>query len=303
MHTTGWDVMTGPGVTALGLAASRAIESGRPDRLIDDPFALALYEAADADLPMPVTWPPPGEPVSDTEGLYLHGSRYIGLRTRFYDDVVTSAASEGIRQVVALGAGLDTRAYRLDLPPEMHMLEVDQGGVLSYKDHVLNRLGATPVCRRSAVAADLCDDWPAALIGAGLDTGHPAVWLAEGLLAYLDPDARRALLASISDMAGPGSRLALEHIVGDPAAAGRLKAMAERSRLPMDRLIVGGEGDDPAQLLAAAGWQTETASADEVARRYGRDLSDPFAPPGARPATEPPWLETTFVTALLSVAP
>lgn len=297
-HTTGWDVTTGPGVTALGLAAARAVESGRPDRLIDDPFARVLYEDADAGLPMPVTWPS-GGPVSDTEALYLHGSRYIGLRTRFYDDVVIAATNAGIRQVVLLGAGLDTRAYRLELPPEAHVLEVDQPGVLGFKDRVLAKLGATPACRRSSVAVDLRDDWASALLGAGLDTGHPVAWIAEGLLAYLNPDARRALLASISDLACPGSRVALDHIVGDPAAGGRLTAMAERSRLPMDRLIVGGEGDDPARLLATAGWQAETASVDEVARLYGRDLSDPFAPPGVQPATEPPWLETTFVTAVL----
>lgn len=297
-YTTGWDVTTGTGVTALGLAAARAIESDRPDSLIEDPFARDLYEAADAGLPMPLAWPTPNEQVSDTDALYLHGSRYIGLRTRFYDDALIAATRAGIGQVVLLGAGLDTRAYRLDIPPAVHVLEVDQKGVLDYKDKVLTRLRATPAPRRTAVAADLRDDWVSALLGAGLDTAQPVAWLAEGLLAYLDPDARRLLLVSISNLACPGSRIALEHIVGDPAANGRLTAMTERSGLPMDRLIVAGEGEEPARILTTAGWQTETESVDEVAQRYGRDLKDPFAPPDVQPATEPPWLETTFVLAV-----
>ena len=90
-------------MTALCLTAARGEETGRPDRLIEDPYARALFEAADADLPMLVDWPEPGDPVSDAEARHLHGSRYIGLRTRFHDDALTAATRAGAANGVRLG--------------------------------------------------------------------------------------------------------------------------------------------------------------------------------------------------------
>ncbi len=136
---TGWDVSDGPGVTALGLAAARAVETSRADRLIEDPFARPLFEAAGMDLPMLVQWPDPASPVSDSHALHLHGSRYIGLRTRFYDAAIAGAARAA--QGVLLGAGLDTRAFRLDLSDSFRLFELDQLGVLEYKNGCPSRPG------------------------------------------------------------------------------------------------------------------------------------------------------------------
>lgn len=111
MYGVSADPFSGPGVTALGLAAARSVESGRPDRLIDDPYARRLFEVAGSRLPMRVDWPRDAEDVTDAEKLHLHGSRYVGVRTRFYDDVLQSALAHGVRQAVLLGAGLDTRAH------------------------------------------------------------------------------------------------------------------------------------------------------------------------------------------------
>ena len=97
-------------------------------------------------LPMLVAWPDPTSHVSDTQALHLHGSRYIGLRTRFYDDLLVAAARHGVRQAVLLGAGLDTRAFRIELPAGFHIYEVDRGGVLRYKQRVLEDQAAEPRC-------------------------------------------------------------------------------------------------------------------------------------------------------------
>jgi methyltransferase (TIGR00027 family) len=137
-----WEIASGPGITALGLAAARAVESGTDDRLIDDPFAAAFVDAADTELPMLTEWPKAGTAVSDQHALHLHGSRYTGLRSRFYDDWLVAASSEGVRQIVILGAGLDARAYRISWPPGTVVLEVDQPGVLAFKESVLTELGA-----------------------------------------------------------------------------------------------------------------------------------------------------------------
>ena len=128
-----WDVQTGPGLTALGLAAARAVETGMPDRLVEDPWGAAFLEAVDSPVPFPVRWPAPGDPVDDQQALLLHGTRYIGLRTRLYDDYVTDAVGSGLRQVVLLAVGLDTRAFRLPWPADVRLFELDQPQVLDFK--------------------------------------------------------------------------------------------------------------------------------------------------------------------------
>jgi len=295
-----WDVSSGPGVTALGLAAARSVESGRPDRLIEDPFARALFEAARADLPMLVDWPDAGSPISDAEALHLHGSRYIGLRTRFYDDALLAAARDGLTQGVLLGAGLDTRAFRLSLPAGFQLFELDQPGVFQFKDAALDAQGAEPRCTRSAIGIDLRDDWPGALAAGGFDPERPTAWVAEGLLPYLPPDAQSALLSGIHDLAAPGSIVALDRIAGDPTAGDRLQDLSERSGIDMESLLAGGDGDDLAASLRARGWRAYEETTATLAARYGRDLSEPFAAAsGGGPTSEPPWLDAIFLSARL----
>jgi methyltransferase (TIGR00027 family) len=111
------DPFEGSALTALGLAAARSVETGRPDRLIEDPLARHLFAAAELDLPMLLDWPGSTSSPTPEQALHLHGSRYIGLRTRFYDDALLEAARREISQAVAFGAGLCTRAHPLALPP------------------------------------------------------------------------------------------------------------------------------------------------------------------------------------------
>jgi methyltransferase (TIGR00027 family) len=295
-----WDVSSGPGITALGLAAARSVESGRPDRLIEDPFARALFDAAGVDLPMLVDWPATGTPISDTEALHLHGSRYIGLRTRFYDDALMVAASNGVAQGVLLGAGLDTRAFRLSPPAGFRLFELDQPDVLGFKDATLAAQGAEPRCVRSAIGLDLRGDWPAALKAGGFERSRPAVWIAEGLVPYLAPGAQSGLLSRIHELAAPGSVLALDRISGDPTAGNRLRDLSERSRIDMQSLLARGEGSDLGALLRTKGWEADEEPTTALADRYGRDLSDPFATAAENsPAPEPPWLDTVFLSARL----
>ena len=243
---------------------------------------------------MLVAWPPPGSHVSTAHALHLHGSRYIGLRTRFYDDAVLAAARDGIGQAVLLGAGLDTRAFRLELPGEFRLFEVDQAGVLAYKRRVLEEHAAEPRCDRHAVAADLRDDWIAALEEHPFVGGEPTAWIAEGLLAYLPPGDQARLLRRIGERSAPGSRLAFDRIVGDVAADGRLEALAQRSGIAMDQLLAAGPAEDLRALLQEDGWHVEERTTDALASHHGRDLTNPF---DGGSSSEPPWLDTVFVTA------
>lgn len=294
------DAFEGPAITALGLAASRSVETGRPDRLIADPLARELFQAAGADLPMLLDWPDPAHPPSPQQALHLHGSRYIGLRTRFYDDELLEAARSGIDQAVLLGAGLDTRAYRLGLPPSFRLFEIDRGPLLAWKRAQLTRLGARPRSEVRDVDADLREDWPASLKAAGHVGSRPSLFLAEGLIPYLDQAEQKRLLLRVDELAAPGSRLACDRIRGDAAADGRLDRLSRESGVDMRGLIPGGVPTNPARLLDARGWDAAELSTAELAARYGRDLRDPFADPGGAPPSEPPWLDTVFLTGAYS---
>jgi methyltransferase (TIGR00027 family) len=205
-----WDIGSGVGLTALAAAAGRAVESSRPDRLLDDPFAAAFVAAAHAPVPLPTRWPDAGteqaDRLTDQELLLLYGAGYVGLRSRLCDDYLRGAAAAGVHQIVVLAAGLDTRAFRLDWPAGVRLFEVDQPKVLEFKDAVLRERGATARCGRTAVAADLREDWAAALTGTGFAASAPTAWLAEGLLQYLPAEAERALFTRSAWSPPPNGR-------------------------------------------------------------------------------------------------
>ena len=128
----------------------------------------------------------------------------------------------GIRQVVILASGLDTRPYRLWWPPGTTVYEIDQPEVVDFKTEVLRGLGAELTANRRAVGIDLRQDWPAALRRVGFDAAQPTVWIAEGLLVgYLPPDAQNRLLQDVTAVSATGSRFAADHMpTWTPVAAG-----------------------------------------------------------------------------------
>ena len=137
---------------------------------------------------------------------------YQAVRTHFFDAFFADAAAAGIRQVVILASGLDSRAYRLDWPADTVVYEIDQPKVLDYKAATMAEHGTSPSAQRHAVAIDLRLDWPNALREAGFDADAPTAWLAEGLLMYLPADAQDRLFEAITALSAPGSRVAAETI-------------------------------------------------------------------------------------------
>jgi methyltransferase (TIGR00027 family) len=274
------DIVSGVSLTALAAAAGRAVESTRPDRLIDDPFAAAFVAAAHAPVPLPVRWPDEHTVPADQELLLLYGSVYLGVRSRFFDEYLDDARAAGIEQVVVLAAGLDTRAFRLDGLAGARLFELDHPAVLEFKDAVLRDAGATARCTRTAVPADLRADWATAVRDAGFDPTVPTAWLAEGLLQYLPPDAEHALFERIDELSAPGSRLAVERTANLDSLAddARLAEVAERTGIAMDALIATGARPDPAGWLAERGWAVTDEQVPAVAERYHRDLTDPGLP-------------------------
>jgi methyltransferase (TIGR00027 family) len=277
-----WGVANGVGFTALAAAGCRAIETLRDPPLIHDPYAAAFVRAASVPVQVPIT--PQAADADATFPWSLTGA-YIAVRTRYFDDYMAGAMAAGIRQVVIMAAGLDTRAFRLDWPQGTSVFDLDAPLVLGFKDRVLSDAGATPRCTRRALATDLRQDWPGALGGAGFDPSRPAAWLAEGLLLYLPDRAKAALLSSVNDLSAPGSLLAIEQVRIDASqdgnaafteAAGRTAAEID---IDLDTLWARDQGYDPAAWLREARWRSDVTSLVSAAQGHGRPLP-PDAPEG-----------------------
>src|SRR3954452_8763124 len=234
-----WDLASSVGATATMVAAARAMVTRIDGALISDPYAEPLVRAVGVDVFTKLAsgeLDPSAFAVDDDQNAGMDRmADNMAVRTKFFDDFFTDATTEGIRQVVILAAGLDSRAYRLQWPAGTVVYEVDQPQVVDFKTRALAEIGAQPTSDRRTVAVDLRFDWPGALKEAGFDADQPTAWSAEGLLGYLPPDAQDRLLDTVTALSAPGSRVSVESVPNiDPAdqekAIERMPSASERWR-------------------------------------------------------------------------
>ncbi len=230
------------------MAAIRAEETKRADRLFEDPFAerlagdagraaLAKYRASGGNLPI------------------------IEVRTRYYDERLMHAT----KQVVILAAGMDARAYRLKWAPGTKVYELDQPDVLDAKARVLS--GATPACERLAVPTNFNADW-----AAPIDRTQPTTWLIEGLLQYLPREAVLALFAKVDALSAPGSGLLFD-VVGQKLLDSPFMAPALTMMSDLGAPWVFGT-NEPAALIP--NWNAELTDPGDFGRPLGRWPLPPF---------------------------
>src|SRR5882757_9060180 len=122
-HDDTWDIATSVGSTAVMVAAARAGETDRDEPLIRDPYAKMLVAGAGTGV-----WEfmlddafiekvkEAGEDGAEAAAIFEHMGNYQAVRTHFFDAFFADATAGGIRQIVILASGLDSRAYRLDWP-------------------------------------------------------------------------------------------------------------------------------------------------------------------------------------------
>ena len=240
--------------TARWIAAARAGESARGDRLFNDPWAEAL---------------------AGKEGLRWQEQRTqdslasILLRTRFFDDFLRRTTEEQvIRQIVLLAAGLDTRAFRLSWPEGTRVFELDRPSVLREKERVLRSARAQPACQRRAIGADLTKAWQEKLVRAGFDLGSPSCWLMEGFLFYLSGEKLRKLLDQVARLAVSGSWMGFDIINGVMLTSALTRQWVQMQAASGAPWI--GTLDDPAGFLSERGWKAVLTQAGQPDANHGR---------------------------------
>ena len=288
-HDDTWDIATSVGSTAVMVAAARAKETASPQPLIADPYAAILVAGAgtgmwenflDDAMQQRIAAADP-----EAAAVFTNMLSYQAVRTHFFDAFFADAVAAGIRQVVILASGLDSRAYRLDWPAGTVVFEIDQPKVLQYKAEKLAEHDVLPTAELHEVAIDLRQDWPAALRKAGFDPSHPTAWLAEGLLMYLPAEAQDKLFEQITELSAPGSRVSAEAVQHhDEERRAQMRArwekMADDVGIERTVAIQDLTYNDPhrAELvgwLNAHGWTaTGQPSADEM-RRLNRYVEVP----------------------------
>jgi methyltransferase (TIGR00027 family) len=165
--------------TAFLVAQYRALESARPDPLFRDAFAERLAGEK-------------GKAIVASFSTPAMAGWHVAIRTVVIDELIREAVARGVGMVINLGAGLDARPYRLDLPPDLVWIEVDYPDVIRFKGERLS--GEAPRFGMERVELDLADVGARRRLFAELDArGRRALVLTEGVVPYLTNDQVAAL--------------------------------------------------------------------------------------------------------------
>jgi methyltransferase (TIGR00027 family) len=165
--------------TAFLVAYYRAIESARPDALFHDPLAARVAGEK-------------GRRIAESFATAAITGWSVAVRTMIIDDFIRDAVAKGVDTILSLGAGLDTRPYRLALPLHLRWVEVDYPEVIAFKEQRLH--AEIPHCRLERVGVDLGDTPARHRLLAQIDAdGGRVLVLTEGVVPYLNIEQAAAL--------------------------------------------------------------------------------------------------------------
>ncbi|WP_063043177.1 SAM-dependent methyltransferase [Nocardia pseudovaccinii] len=260
----------GVALTAIGVAVIRAKESVRTDRLYDDPLAQLFVDAARRAYCEIDGGPERWARLEAVADMFFEG-RTVGVR--LVDDRVAAAVEQGIRQIVLIGAGLDTRAFRMALPADVRVFEIDLPELFAFKEPVLTAAHAQPRCGRAVLAIDLREDWAKLLGEYGFRPDLPTHWVDEGVLGYLTHEHALHVVTTLTELSAPGSRFGVSRFAVDENA----RPYAELKRLvrgddDADRPRTG-LGADARTWLDEHGWYTKFRSWDDMVAALGRPVA------------------------------
>jgi len=196
--------------TARWVAFFRAEESERPDAVFHDPFARRLAGEK-------------GEQIANAIEFSKKNSWSFTARTYLFDEYISQHVATGFDMVINLAAGLDTRAYRMKLPPSLKWVEVDLPAILNYKQAILKN--EKPSCEFRSIPLDLSDRKAKLKLFKQLNNEcKKALITTEGLMIYLttqqaaefavDLSSQRHFHRCVFDLASPGLLTMVQNEMG-----------------------------------------------------------------------------------------
>ena len=264
-------------MTAEAVTMARALEQLKPEqsRVIDDPWAQLFLSGSSRRALNAWSGSLTGQVLRRLGGV---GTSYVPLRHRFIDEHLLAALDEGVEQVVLLGAGYDTRAYRFaDVLDGRAVYEVDLAPISKAKAATIDKHRAD-LPETNVVRVEIDFETQAltdVLAGAGFAVGGWTFWAWEGVPMYLTRSAVTATLDAIHELSDDGSQLAHDmwHLVDDPGMLGTARRTAPATlSLIGEPVTFGVHPEDYEALLGRHGFDVvDLAMASELQSRYAPD--------------------------------
>jgi len=262
--------------TAEYVALFRAIESSLPAkrRLFEDPFARQFLGRRLGLVASLCSVPGVADLVSRYIDARWAGARSSAVaRTRLIDDAIADAVARGIDQVVILGAGFDSRAYRLPALSEVLVFEVDHPDTLAKKQAVLRRGSFDAASRVRSVSIDFkSTELDRVMDAAGYSTEARTFILWEGVTSYLTEPAVDATLRWCA-RAAPGSQVLFTYlhraVLDDPRSFAGTEALFATLKEAGEQWTFGLAPDELESFLRQRGLKLEQdIGSSEYRARY-----------------------------------
>jgi methyltransferase (TIGR00027 family) len=260
--------------TAEAVAALRAIGQLERDPAIRNPDHLAVRFLGSAMRVRVRFWPMRKLTLWTVDRVLPGGYLWITARTKHLDRIVRDEVAAGVRQVVILGAGADSRAYRFaDELAGVTFFELDHPLTSAWKQQRIRALFGQLPRHVRYVPIDLAHETLASGLSS-LDLTEPVVFIWEGVAPYLTREAVESILATVAGCA-PGSSIAFDYVYAE--AVRRMKANEDADRFAAyvrrrgEPVTSGLDPDEVEQLATAVGLELESnARPAELAARYLR---------------------------------
>lgn len=251
--------------TAHWIAALRAMETERPNAVVRDPFAARL--AGEQGFEMARSMP------------HIQSMSFAMIvRTTAIDRLIESALQKNVDHVINLGAGLDTRPYRLKLPNSLNWTEVDYPELISDKEKKLS--AETPQCNLHRVGCDLSDTVQRRALFEQLSLKTTcALVITEGVIGYLRNEDAETLSKDIF------AQNNFKYWIQD-YSQGKMRRHKQAKNLlkKMKRVPIQFRVEWPLQFFGSHGWKIEQdIHILDEADRIGKKL--PFLGPGLKLAS------------------
>ncbi len=254
----------------MGVALIRAIESEKPAdvRICNDPLAHFMV--------------PGGIGIALSKwiinsGLYERmapgATGFIAVRERYIDDFLLAGLAAGLEQVVILGAGFDTRAYRIPGIEVTRVFEIDHPNTQQVKLERLQRAIATLPANVTFVPVDFnTQTLEQRLLASGYNPRAKTFFLWQGVTYFLTEEGVDSTLAFIAHHSGPGSAVIFDYfyqeVFSDPNRAD-VKALRRAARISGEEYMFGIQRGGVEAFLTQRGFRDVTdLTLEALKQRY-----------------------------------